>query len=125
MKDGDRPTFERVRDELVSAIRDGSTIDTAAQHAGVSVATVRSWLSRGRRDPQSRYASFAQAVDAIRAERHRLRRELDGPLTVEEAEAILAKLARRGSVPALKLWLDRHGGDGAGAETNPFSEFMG
>ncbi len=103
--------FEETREALVGAIRDGASIADASAGVGVSCATVRRWLTSGRREPDGVYGEFAQSVDAIRGERRELHRELDGPLTVEEAERVLAKLVRRGSVPALKLWFERHGED--------------
>ena len=103
--------FEGSCEALVAAIRDGASIADASASVGVSCATVRRWLTTGRREPEGVYGRFAERVDAIRGERQDLHRELEQALTVKEAEAILAKLARRGSVPALKLWFDRHGGD--------------
>jgi hypothetical protein len=48
------------------------------------------------------------AVDGTRGERKRAERALkDGPLTPEEAGQLLARAARKGSVPALRLWYER------------------
>lgn len=101
--------FDETREQLIGAVRDGASIADASVSAGVSCATVRRWLTAGRREPEGRYGGFAVSVDAIRGERRELHAQLDDALTVEEAEQLLAKAARRGSVPALKLWLDRHG----------------
>jgi hypothetical protein len=44
------------------------------------------------------------------------------PLTVEDVEAHLRAAVRRGSVTAIKLWLDRHGQDSPGSD--PFDELL-
>jgi hypothetical protein len=49
----------------------------------------------------------APAESANQAERE-LR---DGPLTPEEAELLIVKAARKGSVPALQLWYEGQGAD--------------
>jgi hypothetical protein len=44
-------------------------------------------------------------------------------LTLEEAERHLAKLVRKGSVGALKLWFDCHASGAAPAGNDPFAQF--
>jgi hypothetical protein len=39
--------------------------------------------------------------------RRQAERALEGPLSREEAELLLAKAARKGSVPALRLWFEQ------------------
>jgi hypothetical protein len=63
---------------------------------------------------------FAAAVDGARGERRQAERALEGPLSPDEAELLLAKAAREGSVPALRLWFEQRAageskqrGDGA------------
>ena len=54
------------------------------------------------------YVAVAAAVDGARSDRRRAERALkDGPLTPAEAELLLAKAARKGSVPALRLWFEQ------------------
>lgn len=99
--------FEEVREGLLEAVRGGATVDEAARSVGVSVHTVRSWLSRGRKTPVGPYGAFAVEVDRLRRERSEAVAALDGPLTLEEAERVLAVAVRRGSIAALRLWFDR------------------
>ena len=51
---------------IVACVRDGMTIDQAAQEAGVPIATVRRQLTTGRKTPDGRYGAFARSVDAAR-----------------------------------------------------------
>jgi hypothetical protein len=106
--------FDQAAPDIVAAVQSGATIEEAAISVGVAVATVRRWLGTGRKG-RERYAEFARAVDGARDERKKAERELtDGPLTAEEAELLIAKAARRGSVPALRLWYERLAADDAG-----------
>jgi hypothetical protein len=96
--------FSEVRESLIAAVESGTTIGDAARAADVAEATVRGWLREGRRDPESRYAAFAQAIDAARAARP----ELPEPgLSEADVVALLEQAAKRGSVPAQKALLDR------------------
>jgi hypothetical protein len=100
--------------QIAAAVRDGCSIEDAARMAGVAVATARRWLRDGRKGREP-YAGFATAVDGARDERQRAERALrEGPLTPQEAERLLAKAARKGSVPALRLWYEQRAGDAAG-----------
>ena len=96
--------FSEVRAPLISAVKSGTTIGDAARAAGVAEATVRGWLKDGRRDPESKYAAFAQTIDAARAARP----ELPEPgLSESDVVGLLEQAAQNGSVPAQKALLDR------------------
>lgn len=104
--------FDTTSDEIVASVRAGATIDEAARLVDVAVASVRRWLRDGRKNPDGRYAAFAAAVDGARSERKLAERALkDGPLTTDEAVLLLARAARKGSVPALRLWFERRAAD--------------
>jgi hypothetical protein len=106
--------FENAAPQVVASVQSGTSIEEGANTAGVAVATVRRWLSAGRKG-QEPYAEFAAAVDGARGERKKAERALEErPLTPEEAELLIAKAARRGSVPALRLWYERQSADNAG-----------
>jgi hypothetical protein len=97
---------------IVDAIRCGASIDEAARQAGRPVGTVRRWLTVGRKDANGSHAAFAAAVDGARGERKQAERALkEGPLTGEEAALLIARAARRGSVPALRLWFEQRAAD--------------
>lgn len=51
---------------IASCIRDGMTIEQAAQEAGKPIGTIRRWLTTGRKYPDGTYGSFARTVDAFR-----------------------------------------------------------
>ena len=69
-----------VQDRIVSLLRGGNYVDTAAHAAGVGRASVYRWLERGRAalereeagdtltPDEQRYAEFAREVDSARAQ---------------------------------------------------------
>jgi transposase-like protein len=94
-------------DQIATAVEAGASIDEAARAADVNTHTVRRWLTDGRRTPDGKHGAFAARVDTARAGRKQAEQALDG-VTLAEAEAVLAAAVRKGSIPALKLWFDRH-----------------
>jgi hypothetical protein len=93
---------------VLESVKAGCSIEEAALQAGRPVASVRRWLSQGRKRPDGNHGEFARAVDGARGERQQAERALkDGPLTPSEADLLLAKAARKGSVPALRLWFEQ------------------
>ena len=98
--------FKAKSDEILTSVQAGASIEEAARTTDVPVATVRRWLREGRKGKEP-YVAFAQAVDAARDDRRGAERALEGPLTVEEAERLLATAARKGSVAALRIFFER------------------
>ena len=92
---------------VLEALLNGASIGDAATHAGVAASTISNWLKAGRREPASQHGPFAQAVDASRSARKLPPRDELDELTEEEARLLLTKLARRGNIQAVKLYLDR------------------
>jgi hypothetical protein len=115
--------FERVCEPLVEAISEGLSLEEACATLEIPANTVRGWLRKGRLDPDGPYGPFAHSLDATRADRADAERDLCGPLTLDEFERLVADLARRGSVQALKLWSDRHPIDAADAPVDQFARF--
>jgi len=85
---------------LVGSIRAGMTIAEAARDVDVPEPTVKRWLVRGRKEEGSVYARLAGDVDAFRA-------EVKEPLGRDDLVPMLEVAARRGSVQAIKLLLER------------------
>lgn len=111
---------------LIRSVKAGATIDEAARRLGVPVNTARGWLRDGRRDPAGKYGSLALLVDGHRRDRQETEKaaaKADGPLTVAEAEMLLSRAAREGSVAAVRTWLERFAGPQPASETDPFSQF--
>jgi len=54
---------------IVIAIRDGFSISSASEIAGLYSGTVYSWLSRGRKEQSGLYAALAADIDTIFKER--------------------------------------------------------
>ena len=52
--------------ELLEAIRGGLTLVDACETTGLAVDTVKGWLKRGRRESETEYAVFVEAVDRAR-----------------------------------------------------------
>jgi hypothetical protein len=105
-------SMTRAQALIVEAVRCGASIDEAARQADRPVGTVRRWLTAGRKDANGSHAAFAAAVDEARGERKQAERALkDGPLSGEEADLLVARAARRGSVPALRLWFEQRTAD--------------
>jgi transposase len=109
--------FDDLAGQLIGAVRAGQTLDAAAAQAGISIATVRTWARRGRKDPEGRFGEFARALDAARE----ASRGDPSALDRSEFERHLAKAIRGGSVQAMKLWATLHREDDAPAE--PGDEF--
>jgi Asp-tRNA(Asn)/Glu-tRNA(Gln) amidotransferase C subunit len=104
--------FDTTCEEIVASVRAGASIDESARQVDVAVASVRRWLRDGRKNTEGRYAAFAAAVDEARGQRKQAERAIkEGPLTGEEADLLIARAARRGSVPALRLWFEQRAAD--------------
>lgn len=88
--------------DLVGRLRAGVSIADAARGAGLSERTVETWLRKGRQDPDGRYGDFARRADAARAE------AAERPLTEADLVRLLENAAKRGSVQAIRVLLDRH-----------------
>lgn len=65
-----RPTklTQEVHDKIVTAIRAGNYIETAAAYGGIAKQTLYDWLKRGEADPGSAYGKFLDAVERAKAD---------------------------------------------------------
>lgn len=99
--------FEDASAQVLDCVRAGASIDESARQVGVPVPTVRRWLNLGRKAPDGRYGAWAVEVDAARHDRAKAEQAIEGPLTDDEADELLARAARQGSIPALKLFYAR------------------
>ncbi len=104
--------FDDVSGELIGAVRAGQTLERACRAAGISVHTVKGWARKGRRDPESRFAAFAVALEAAR----NAGRSDSSALEWDEFEQHLAKAIRGGSVQAMRLYASLYRPDEAPAE---------
>lgn len=94
-------TAER-RERLLTLLGAGRNVEEACASAGVGRSTVSRWAARGRgpgADADAR--SFAERFDAIREGRGEDR------LSERDVLRLLERAARRGSVAAMKLLLER------------------
>jgi hypothetical protein len=93
-----------VRGAILERTAAGLSLPDAARAVGVREATVKSWVTRGRREEDGEYAEFVIALDAAREEAQ----ARPGPLTPEEFDLRLSEAVRGGSVQAMKLWAELH-----------------
>jgi transposase len=65
-----RPTklTPEIQEKIVSVIRKGNYIETAAAYAGISKQTLYNWLRTGSRKPTGVYGEFVRAVEQALAE---------------------------------------------------------
>ncbi|MFD1422452.1 hypothetical protein ACFQ4J_01685 [Laceyella tengchongensis] len=65
-----RPTklTPALQEKIVTVIRGGNYIETAAAYAGISKQTLYNWLRRGARQKSGQYREFALAVEQALAE---------------------------------------------------------
>lgn len=116
-----------VRDAVIARVAEGDTLAQAAAHAGMPLNTIKSWITRGRREASGNYHDFDAAVLAARASsrRGRARRPphpsragrlagadvaddpVVGPMTEQEFREHLEAGIRNQLGWAAKLWSDR------------------
>ncbi len=93
---------------LAARLAGGVSVADAARAGGVHPKTLGKWLRRGRRESEGAYAALVAAVAAsvsVREEEARAR--ADEEIDEAEARLILSRLARGGSVAALRLYVER------------------
>lgn len=96
-----RFTPER-RERLLTLIEAGRTLEAACADVGISRGTVQKWRAKGRQDESGEWAVFAERLDGMLhgtagAER----------MAEEDVVGLVEAAARRGSVSAMKVLLDR------------------
>lgn len=91
------------RERFLTLFERGETIEGACADVGVTRATVRTWAKRGRapHPPDDGSAEFACRFDAIREGRNAPH------LTQGDVIRLLERAARKGSVRAIALLLER------------------
>ena len=97
-----KPLFDQHSEAVLAAIKAGATLPDAAREAGVSHPTIRGWVTRGHKDPTSKYGGFAAGVDAALTKR-KLPENTDLPADREELLVLVSRAARAGSVTAMRL----------------------
>lgn len=95
-----RFTPER-RERLLTLIEAGRTLEAACADVEIARGTVQKWRARGRQDESGEWAVFAERLDGLL--------QGTGPerLAEEDVIGLVEAAARRGSVTAMKVLLDR------------------
>ena len=88
-----------LRGELLAQVRSGMGFAEACESVGLSVNTGKGWLRRGRQNPGTEFAAFADAVDQARDA------AAAAEMTTAEFQSHVNTAVRRGSVQAMKLWV--------------------
>ena len=97
-----------IRGALLERIAAGVSLSDAARAAEVREATVKGWLTRGRREASGDYSDFARRVDEARAAAE----ERPEPMGTDELAIVVSEMVRKGSVQAAKLrWEMLRGAD--------------
>ena len=113
--------FDGHSEAVLAAIRDGATLPDAAREAGVAHPTLKGWLTRGRKEPSTKYGAFAAHVDAALTKR-KLPANSDLPADRDELLVLVSRAARAGNVQAMRLLGELL--DGSGDEAaDELSEF--
>ena len=94
--------FEDHSEAVLDLIREGASIPDAARQIDIGAPTIKGWISRGRKDPKSKYGAFAARVDAALTER-RLPANGDRPADRDELLLLASRAARAGNVVAMRL----------------------
>ena len=90
------------RGALLERTAAGVPLADACRAVGLREATVKGWLTRGRREGSGEYAAFVEALEEARVEV----RSRPAPMDEEELARVVSTAARAGSVQAMKLrWL--------------------
>src|SRR6266516_2395528 len=91
-----------LRGALIERTSAGVSLPDACRALDLRLATVKGWLTRGRREQQGPFADFADAVEAAREEA----RSRPEPMDEDELALVVSGMARAGSVQAAKLRWD-------------------
>jgi hypothetical protein len=109
--------FEKTSAGVAAALRSGLALEVAAEAKGVSPTTVRGWLRKGQREPDSEFGAFLRSATPPA--------DGDGPMTAAEVERHLVTVIReKKSVTAMALWLRLHGQDQTPAGDDPLAAFL-
>ena len=98
-----RFTSER-RERFLTLLEAGRNVEQSAADVDVNPSTVARWAAKGRAGTTDEAREFAERFDAIRqgdCER----------LSEDDVRRALEQAVRKGSVTAMKAWLDRYAKD--------------
>lgn len=87
------------RDALIEHTAAGRSLRCACRALGFREATVKGWLTRGRREAAGPYTEFAAAVEQAR----QAAQARPGPIGADELARVVSEQARAGSVQAMHL----------------------
>lgn len=102
------------RTEVIEHVANGGTLTSAAAATAVPLSTIKSWITRGRRESSGPAHEFERAVDIAR-QTHRVARQLapvspgssdPAPMTADEFRQHLERGVRSQLGWAAKLWSD-------------------
>lgn len=97
----------------------GVSLSDACRAVGVREATVKGWISRGRREPGGEYGKFVEALEEARA----VARARPGPMDADELAQVVSNMARAGSVQAARLRWEMLRTEGGDEDSGPADEF--
>ena len=86
-------TDERSK-RIISALRAGNYLETAARYGGIAYDTLNDWVKRGHTEKDGKYRQFSEAVENARAE-------------AEVSAVATVRAASRDQWQAAAWWLER------------------
>jgi hypothetical protein len=110
------------RGGLIERTAAGVSLSDACRALELREATVKGWLTKGRREESGDYADFVAAVEEAR----QAAEQRPGPMDESELIEVVSTRARAGSVQAAKLRWEMlrapDEGEGAADEVDPLAE---
>jgi hypothetical protein len=102
--------------QIVASVTHGAGLRDAARESGISLDTLKAWVTRGNREGKGEHTDFAAALTKVRDGR-----DDDGPMSAAEFREHLDRAVRSGSVQAMKLLAEILGRESAEPEPAPDS----
>jgi len=105
----------QMRGDLIERFAAGLSVRDAASAVGLNEKTLKTWITKGRRQQDGDYASFVAQVEEARE----VARNRPEPMDEAELIVVVSEAARRGNTQAMKLRWEMLGRDKVVEEEEP------
>lgn len=96
----------QMRGDLIERFAAGLSVRNAADAVGLNEKTLKTWITKGRRQQDGDYASFVAQIEEARE----IARNRPEPMDEEELAIVVSEAARAGNTQAMKLRWEMLGG---------------
>lgn len=96
----------QMRGDLVERFAAGLSVRDAAGAVGLNEKTLKTWLTKGRKQKDGDYAAFVEQVEEAR----QIAKNRPEPMDEEELAVVVSEAARAGNTQAMKLRWEMLGG---------------